>query len=81
MRIVWDEPKRLTNLQKRQLDFRDLSLEFFSDAIAVPAKQGRLKAIGLFQGSPLTVIFRPLGSEALAVISMRRANRQERRLL
>jgi uncharacterized DUF497 family protein len=38
MRIVWDEPKRLTNLRKRQLDFADLSLEFFSNALVVQAK-------------------------------------------
>jgi uncharacterized DUF497 family protein len=81
MYIVWDEPKRLTNLRKRGLDFALLRLEFFADAIAVPTRLGRFKAVWWFDGEPTTVIFKPLGSEALSVISMRRASRKERRLL
>jgi uncharacterized DUF497 family protein len=81
MRIVWDEPKRLANLQKRRLDFASLSLEFFADAIAVPTRLGRFKAVWWFDGEPTTMIFKPLGTEALSVISMRRASCKERRLL
>jgi hypothetical protein len=29
MKIVWDEPKRLTNLAKHGLDFADLDTDFF----------------------------------------------------
>jgi uncharacterized DUF497 family protein len=81
MRIVWDEPKRVANLQKRQLDFEWLEMAFFADAIVVQTRLGRFKAIGWFDGLPTTVIFKPLGSEAISVISMRRASRKERTVL
>jgi len=81
MRIVWDEPKRETNLRNRGLDFQALDLAFFSGAVIVPAKNGRYKAIGDFGQLQLAVIFKPLGSEAVSVISMRQASRKERRLL
>ena len=81
MRIVWDEPKRLTNLHKRRLDFASLPLEFFADAMVVPTRLGRFKAVWWFDGEPTTVIFKPLGTEALSVISMRYASRKERKLL
>lgn len=35
-------------------------------------------AIGEFRQTILAVIFKPLGSEAISVISMRRASRKER---
>ncbi|PZU95542.1 MAG: hypothetical protein DI527_00610 [Chelatococcus sp.] len=80
MKIVWDEPKRITNLENRGLDFADLTVEFFEIATVVPAKQDRFMAIGEFNGEIiLAVVFRPLGSEAISVISMRRASRKERR--
>lgn len=81
MRIVWDEPKRLANLRKRQLDFASLELGFFIGAVVVPTKLGRSKAVGWFEDAPTAVIFKPLGSEAISVISMRRASRKERMLL
>ncbi len=81
MRIVWDEPKRLTNLAKHSLDFGDLSPEFFQSAYVGPAKEGRFKAVGELNGEVVVaVVFKPLGSEALSVISLRRANRKERSL-
>lgn len=79
MRIVWDEPKRQTNLRERQLDFADLDLSFFASASVNAAKRGRLMATGEFRGIMLTVIFVPLGSEAISIISMRPASRRERR--
>lgn len=79
MEMVWDAPKRETNLESRGLDFADLDIDFFADSVVLPAKHSRFKATGPFHGDILTVIFRPLGSEALAVISMRRASRKERK--
>lgn len=79
--ITWDEPKRQTNLQKRQMDFADLTLEFFLSAHVESAKNGRFKAVGPFGGVTIAVIFKPLGSEALSVISMRQASKKERNLL
>lgn len=79
MRIVWDEPKRLTNLAKHGLDFADLSLDFFQGAYVEPAQGGRFKAVGEIDGRlVVAVVFKLLGSEALSVISLRRANRKER---
>ncbi len=81
MRIVWDEPKRLVTLEKRGLDFADLTLDFFAEATVLQAKQGHLMAIGHLRDQVLAVVFRPMGREALSVISMRPANRKERDLL
>ncbi len=81
MEIVWDEPKRLKNLAERGLDFADITPEFFEGSLVMPARLGRYRAIGWFEDRPLAVIFRPLGTEGLSVISMRRASRAERRLL
>ncbi|WP_062224482.1 MULTISPECIES: BrnT family toxin [unclassified Aureimonas] len=79
MQIVWDEPKRERNLVKHGLDFAALTPDFFEAARVEIAKEGRFLAIGELDGvTILAVIFRPLGSEALSVISMRPASRIER---
>lgn len=79
MKIVWDEVKRQSNLAKHGLDFASLTPEFFETAYVETAKQDRFLAIGELDGvAVVAVVFRPLGSEALAVISMRRANEKER---
>lgn len=80
MEIVWDEPKRLSNFAKHKMDFADLDLDFFATAIIVPAKDGRLMAIGRLHGAT-TVVFVELGSEALSIMSMRPASAKERKLL
>ena len=79
MKIVWDEPKRLANIAKHGMDFAFLTVEFFEAALIEPARQGRHLAIGELDGvAIIAVVFRPLGSEAISVISMRRANQKER---
>jgi uncharacterized DUF497 family protein len=80
MQIVWDPPKRRRTLEKRDLDFDDLTIAFFEDAVITGARDERFKAPGEFQGQIVTVIFKPLGSEAISVISMRRSNRKERKV-
>lgn len=79
MKIVWDEAKRLANLAKHGLDFADLDPNFFSEAAFGEADKGRFVAIGECAGITITVIFKPLGAEAISVISMRPASRKERR--
>lgn len=81
MRIVWDERKRQTNLVKHGLDFADLDFEFFILAVTSPAKEGRSKAVGRLKDGTIVVIFMALGSEAISVISMRPARRDEREVL
>ncbi len=82
MRITWDEPKRLANLIKHGLDFQAVSEEFFEGAKVAPAHGGRAKFIGILNGVlAVAVIAAPLGKEAISIISLRRANRKERRIL
>jgi uncharacterized protein len=79
VKIVWDDPKRLINLAKHGLDFADLDPDVFSEAALGPTGAGRFVAIGEWAGITITVVFRPLGAEAISVISMRPASRKERR--
>lgn len=79
MEIVWDEPKRQQNLAKHGLDFAWLTLEFFAAARITTTHSDRYMAVGDLEGvAIIAVVFRPLGSEAVSVISMRRAGRKER---
>ena len=79
MKIVWDEPKRIANIDKHGLDFAALEPEFFYAATVRPAKVGRLQAVGSIDDDIVSVIFMPLGREAIAVISMRPAGKNEKR--
>lgn len=78
MEIVWDERKRASNLAKHGYDFANLSKEFFETATELGSHGGRRLAIGRFGTSFIVVVYRPLGSEAISVISMRTADRKER---
>jgi uncharacterized protein len=80
MKIVWDEPKRLANIEKHRLDFAALDEEFFLTSTIRAAKAGRLMAIGRMIDGIVAVIFARLGSEGISIISMRPANPNERRL-
>lgn len=79
MRIVWDEPKRLANIDKHGLDFADLNEAFFAGALFVSSKAHRWKAIGASLRGVICVVFARLGHEGVSVISMRPASVQERR--
>jgi uncharacterized DUF497 family protein len=80
MRIVWDEPKRLANLDKHGLDFADLNEAFFDGALVLPARNRRWAGIGKNIRGVIVVVFVKLGVEAVSVISMRPASRNERKL-
>ena len=80
MRFVWDEPKRLSNQAKHELDFADIEIGFdWASASITPMKDGRFKAVGKMNDKNVVVIFAPLGGEALSIISLRPASRKERR--
>lgn len=81
MVIVWEEPKRLSNLAKHGLDFADLDEDFFLSSLVVPAKGDRHMAIGQLASGVITVVFVVLGTEGVSVISMRPASRKERSLV
>ncbi len=80
MKILWDEPKRLANLDKHGLDFADLNETFFDNALVLPSYNKRWRGIGKNIRSVVVVVFVTLGKEAVSVISMRPANRYERKL-
>lgn len=87
MRIVWDPPKRLTNLKQHRLDFADFEDGFdwnnFLTLPAKPSRTGRKRAhlIGSLNGERFVVaVVSPLGSEALSLVSLRPASRKERKL-
>jgi uncharacterized protein len=69
VKIVWDEPKRLANLDKHGLDFADLNETFFDNALVLPKN---IRGV-------IVVVFVTLGKEAISVISMRPANKNERK--
>lgn len=80
MIIVWDEPKRLANLQKHAIDFAIIDEAFFAEAIVRPARSGRFSAFGELNGK-IVVIFAALGSEGVSIISARPASAKERTLM
>jgi uncharacterized protein len=80
MIIVWDEPKRLANIEKHGIDFAEIGPEFFLAALVKPARDGRWVAIDLHDGA-IVVVFATLGSEAISIISARPASAKERTLL
>ena len=79
MKIVWDEPKRLANLDKHGLDFADLNETFFDNALVLPTYNRRWAGIGKNIRGVIVVVFVTLGKEAISVISMRPANKNERK--
>lgn len=80
VRIIWDEPKRLANLDKHGMDFADLNEKFFDTAVVLQAKRDRYRAIGLNIRGVISVIFAVYGKEAVSIISMRLASNAEREL-
>ena len=82
MKIVWDEPKRIANLEKHGLDFADLNETFFDNALVIPSHNTskRWVAIGLNNRGVVVVVFARLGREGISVVSMRPASRNERKL-
>ena len=80
MKIAWDEPKRLANIEKHGLDFADLNETFFDSALVLPSHNKRWRGIGKNIRGVIVVVFVTLGKEAVSVISMRPASRLERKL-
>jgi uncharacterized DUF497 family protein len=85
-RFVWDEPKRLANLEKHGLLFEDVKDVDWETAVIEPARpdrfgRSRSKAIGRFRDGTVVVIYSELGSEGVSIISFRPANDKERQVL
>ena len=80
MKIIWDEPKRIANLVKHGMNFADLNETFFDQAVVLPAKGKRHRAIGVNIRGVICVVFAIYGNEAVSLISMRPAREDEREL-
>jgi uncharacterized protein len=76
---VYDEYKRIENLEKHGFDFADLTAEFFAAATITDAKLGRMIAIGFLFEGVISTVYAELGTEAISIISMRPASRKERK--
>ena len=84
MRVVWDERKRLANIDKHGLDFAEFETGFDGETAmqlpTTPSSTGRsrFKLIGQWQSERVVVVITsPLGSEALSIVSLRHASPKE----
>lgn len=78
--IVWDEPKRETNLRNHGVDFIAVSEGFdFAGADVSASYGGRFKATASLGDALLTLVFLLLGTEGISLISARPASKKERR--
>ena len=85
MIITWDEPKRLANFMKHGLDFARFETGFdFDGAVRYPARPSRTGRqrfifVGDLDGEIVVLaVVSPLGTEALSLVSLRRATEKER---
>lgn len=86
MALVWDGLKREANLAKHGFDFADFETSFDRDtALYLPAKPSRTGrerylVIGDWNGETIVAcIVSPLGTEAVSLVSLRKASPTERR--
>ena len=81
MDFEWDEAKRLANIAKHGLDFRDADLLFEADFLRAPARtagdERREMCVGVISGRYVTLIFTEREG-AIRCISLRRARNHER---
>jgi uncharacterized DUF497 family protein len=80
MKFVWDEPKRIANLEKHGFDFNEAASFDWPGAVVRPAKVNGFAAICFLKLQPVSVIFKPLGREAIVIISMRPVSKTEKKL-
>jgi uncharacterized protein len=80
--LEWDETKRLNNIAKHALDFRDAIYVFRSPYLRAVAKtvdgEARSLAVGMLDDIHVAVVYTLRGS-SVRVISMRKARHHERR--
>jgi uncharacterized DUF497 family protein len=84
MKIRWDERKAVLNREKHGLELVDFSRFEWTTAIFRPTYSSmygghRLRATGILDGDLVTAVLGGLGTEAISLISLRRASRAERR--
>ncbi len=82
MEFEWDEVKRRGNYEKHGLDFRDAEKVFQGITITAEDRrqdygETRLISLGRLEDIVVVVVY-TMRSEAIRLISMRRANHKER---
>lgn len=84
MIVLIPEMKRIANIAKHGIDSADFAATFeWNHYVVLPAKPSRTGRarelyVGMMQDRLVTAVVSPLGSEALAVISVRPAATKER---
>jgi uncharacterized DUF497 family protein len=81
---VWDEHKRSRNVERHGIDFADAEMFDWETAAVNETYRSvrgrpRYKATGFIAEILVSLIFSPLGSQAISAISLRPASRKERR--
>jgi uncharacterized DUF497 family protein len=82
MDFEWNERKRLTNIEKHELDFEDADIVFENPHVVAAARmvagEERWLATGMIDDVYVTVIY-TRRTEVTRIISMRKARKNERR--
>lgn len=85
MIFTFDEPKRQANIAKHGFDLAEFEGAFsFGRFLSLPTKPSatgreRFKLLGSWRGETVVVVIvSPLGTEAVDIVSVRRANTKER---
>jgi uncharacterized DUF497 family protein len=84
MTYEWDEAKNRTNFAKHGLDFEDAEQVFTGPCVTFVDDrfdygEDRLITLGLLAGRAVIIAHAPRG-EATRIISMRKANRREKKI-
>lgn len=84
MQFTWDEQKRLSNLQKHELDFAEANQVFSGQTQSFPDNrfaygEMRFITVGLLRDK-VVVIAHTESDNEIRIISMRKAERHEREL-
>jgi uncharacterized protein len=84
MKFTWDEKKRRRNLEKHGIDFSDADIIFsrpmlFKQDTRRDYQEARWAALGQLQDAVVFLAY-TLRGEDVRIISMRRANKKERKI-
>lgn len=83
MRYEWDEAKRLSNLGKHGIDFKDVPFTFSGDTVTVEDNrrgygEQRFVMFGLLQGRIIAVVYTER-NDSIRIIPARKATKYEQR--
>jgi uncharacterized DUF497 family protein len=84
MRLEWDAAKQRSNLRKHGVDFADVAEIFHGPLLVHPDTreeygEERWIGVGVIRGRVMVIAFTDRGEDVLRIISLRKANRNERK--